>query len=293
MSISEISEWVRCPNCFHDLEVVASRTLGCANGHRFDLHKHGYATLLPPRSPAHQGDSREMLVARDAVLESGLYAPIADAVAALARASLREHEDAPPRLVDFGCGTGHYARAVATAAPHTPELLFTDRSPAAVRWSTLATPGAGGVVLDVWAPLPLRDGIADVALDVFAPRNPPEFARVLRPGGTLVVVVPRPGHLAELRVEGAMLDVPEGKADAVHAQFAPFLEPAGLERVTAPIALTPAQADAVRGMGPAGHHADRARAAGDLIAEPTVSATLDVDVLAYRRPAAGESAQHG
>ena len=52
--------------------------------------------------------------------------------------------------------------------------------------------GTGGeavaaVVADTWDGLPLADGCVDLVQVVFAPRNPSEFARVLRPGGTLVV----------------------------------------------------------------------------------------------------------
>lgn len=276
MSNSELSEWVRCPNCFLDLEPVAERTLGCAAGHRFDLHRHGYATLLPPRAPAHHGDTREMLAARELVLGSGVYEPIVDAVVALASPSLGGA--APARLIDFGCGTGHYSRAVAATATQGAQVLFTDRSPAAVRWSTLALPDASGVVLDVWAPLPIRDGVADLALDVFAPRNPAEFARVLRPDGRVVVVVPRASHLAELRAGGGMLDVPEGKAEGVAAQFAPFFELASTRSVEAEVLFSAEQAAATRGMGPAGHHELERRSES----EP-VTATLAVDVLAFQR----------
>ena len=46
---------------------------------------------------------------------------------------------------------------------------------------------------DVFRPFPLADGVADVVLDVFAPRNPAEFHRVLRPTGRLIVVRPPGG----------------------------------------------------------------------------------------------------
>ena len=46
---------------------------------------------------------------------------------------------------------------------------------------------AAAVVADSWARLPVRDGVLDRVLVVFAPRNGPEIARVLRPEGRLVV----------------------------------------------------------------------------------------------------------
>ena len=62
----------------------------------------------------------------------------------------------------------------------------------AARRAARAHPRAAAVVCDVWRGLPIADGCADLVLDVFAPRNGAEFARVLRPGGTLVVVTPAP-----------------------------------------------------------------------------------------------------
>ena len=222
------STWLRCPNCFHDLEPVTDRVLGCELGHRFDLSKHHSATLLPPRAPRTIGDDRQMLEARARLLDSGAYSPIADAIIE----SMRSARSRPPfdtasdvstatasaagapRIVDLGCGTGYYARALASAAPDSAVLLA-DRSPDAVRAAMRSVPGSTGVVLDLWRPLPIRDASADVALNVFAPRNPAEFARIVRPGGLLLVVVPTAAHFIELRRLGAALDLGAGAIIAV------------------------------------------------------------------------------
>ena len=49
---------------------------------------------------------------------------------------------------------------------------------------------AAAATWDVFRPFPIVSEQVDVVLDVFAPRNPAEFHRVLRPGGVLVVVRP-------------------------------------------------------------------------------------------------------
>ena len=160
-----------------------------------------------------------MLQARAALLDGGTYAPIAAAITDAVAAHPLPGARRQVRIADFGCGTGYYSAEVARAIPDAAFLLA-DRSPDAVRLSLRALPGATGVVLDLWRPLPLRDGVVDVALNVFAPRNGAEFARVIAPAGRLIVVVPTEAHLHELRRVGALLEVPAGKSDRVAEQLA-------------------------------------------------------------------------
>lgn len=288
------STWLRCPNCFHDLEAVTDRVLGCELGHRFDLSKHHSVTLLPPRAPRTIGDDRQMLDARAGLLESGAYAPIADALVAAmhagrpgpaSRAGVSQDDGprdstAATRIADLGCGTGYYAGALEHAAPGS-SVLLADRSPAAVRMAMKAVAGATGVVLDLWRPLPIRDASADVALNVFAPRNPPEFARIVRPRGILLVVVPTSAHFIELRRLGAALDIPEGKADLVTEQFADAdFTTAGRTRVEYPLVADAETRELLVDMGPAAHHrADGERSAGS----DDLSVTVSVDVLTFVR----------
>lgn len=268
--------WLRCPNCFSPLTEVADRTYGCGSGHRFDRSKYGFLTLLPPKAPRTVGDDREMLAARSEFLQSGAYAPIAEALVRLTRDSA-VLERKSLRLADLGCGTGYYAGALASAADGA-SILVTDRSPDAVRFSLRALPGATGVVMDIWRPFPIRDHSVDVALNVFAPRNAAEFARVLSPGGVLLTVVPTDRHLRELRDAGGMLDVPAGKTEQVVAQFAAAeLVLADREAVEYELALTAAQRSLVADMGPAAHHRD-----SEASASVAASATVSVDVLCFR-----------
>ena len=273
------STWLRCPNCSASLSPIDERVYGCDRGHRFDRSKHGYLTLLAPNAPRTAGDDRGMLDARAQLLGGGAYRPIADVVV---DAALPNDESIPSgslRFADLGCGTGYYASRLMDAAPDA-NILLADRSPDAVRAALRATPAATGVVLDIWRPLPIRDATADVILNVFAPRNPGEFARILSPGGRVVVVVPRPEHLRELRQNGLLLDVPAEKARAVTEQLAA----AGLVRRRAvPVDY---QLDADRmtrallaGMGPSAHHA--ASLGSDLDEESTIAVTVAVDVLTF------------
>ena len=273
------STWLRCPNCFLDLSQVDVHVYGCAAGHRFDRAKHGYLTLLAPRAPRTIGDDRAMLAARAALLEGGAFAPIAAALVDAVRSTLPTTSPAPLRIADLGCGTGYYSAALARALPEAAFLLA-DRSPDAVRASLREQPDATGVVLDIWRALPVRDAVVDVALNVFAPRNGAEFARILRHDGRLFVVVPTDAHLRELRAEGALLDVPTGKADRVAEQLAVI----GLTaRSVTPVEYT-IDADAstralLADMGPSAHHAAELSPAGDADGSRTV--TVSVELLVF------------
>src|SRR5690625_1729337 len=71
---------LRCPVCGERL-TRAERAVGCRAGHRYDLARQGYLTLLGGRAPAGPGDTADMVAAREAFLERGHYRPIATALA--------------------------------------------------------------------------------------------------------------------------------------------------------------------------------------------------------------------
>ena len=85
-------------------------------------------------------------------------------------------------------------------------------------------PRVGAVVADVWSQLPVRDGSVHVIMDVFAPRNPAEFARVLAPGGEVVALIAHQGHLDELREPLGILGVEAGKLERMVEQAKGHLE---------------------------------------------------------------------
>lgn len=274
--------WFRCPNCFQPLSPIGELTIGCVSGHRFDVSRQGTVTLLPPRTPKTVGDSREMLDARRGFLRSGVFAPIADAIVAAGSPAL------PPsggRVADLGCGTGYYSARVADAFPASA-FIEADRSPIAVRMATRDVPRATGVVLDLWQPLPVRDGVADLVLNVFAPRHPSEFARILRPRGRVIVIVPTVRHLRELRASGALLDIPGGKVERVVEQFAGvglrLLEQTPVEYARETGAAARAQ---LAGMGPSAHHAAALTptdaTGGSSSGTPHPLTTVSVDVLIF------------
>ena len=249
---------------------LEGRTLACGSGHRFDLARQGYATLTAAALD-HTGDTPAMLDRRSRVHAAGLLAGIHAAVADAADAPSKSGRTEAPRgsalphgiVCDVGTGPGTYLAGVLDALPDRAGLGV-DVSKAAARRAARCHPRAGAVVADVWRGLPLRDGAVAVLLDVFAPRNPAEFARVVAPFGTLVVVTPDPDHLAGLRERVGMLDVPGGKAEQVAEELAPAFRPAGTLQVRQQVEVTPELALDLATMGPSGYHLDPAALAAEL-----------------------------
>jgi len=129
-----------------------------------------------------------------------------------------------------------------------------DLSAVAIRRAARAHERAGAVVADVTERLPVVDDAAAVVLDVFAPRNQVEYARVLHPDGLLVVVTPRAGHLAELAE--ATISVDPEKERRLHESLEPAFVLRSSEDLTWTMDLTAEDVHDVVHMGPSHHHVD-------------------------------------
>ena len=246
--------------------MVDGLVLGCPDGHRFDSNRRGYLNALDA-SKGIVGDTRPILEARARFLALGLYEPIADTVVA-ALPTTR-----PLAILDSGAGTGYYLQHVLS---HTGSVdaLASDASQAAVAMSVAAT-GSCGLVADVWLPSLVRDDRADAVLCVFAPRNPSEFARVMRADGTLVVVTPASDHLAELRAARLLIGMQPDKLERLDEALLPFFDLVDRRALRYEIDLSPAAAADLTSMGPSGHHEPVGVWQGG-------SATVSVDISSFR-----------
>ncbi len=262
-----------CPVCRTTLRSGddGARTLVCGAGHSFDAAKQGYFNFLVGKGTVFEADTADMVAARFDFLSAGHYQPLADAVAELAAPALAAAPGNRPTVLDAGTGTGHYLRTVldraalesVSADGSSPErvpaaAIGLDISKFALRRAARLNPEAVNVVGDVWQPLPVADGAVDVVTVVFAPRNAPEFARVLRPGGRLVVVTPRPGHLAEIAGQAGMLGIEPAKDERLAASLGKHFTPVGARDLDLALSLSPRDVANLALMGPAGHHLDRA-----------------------------------
>jgi 23S rRNA (guanine745-N1)-methyltransferase len=237
---------------------------------------------MPGGARSGTADTAEMVAARAAFLDAGHYAPLAQAVAGLASSAISGQER--PAVLDAGAGTGYYLAAVLGALPPGAAGLAMDISARALRRAARAAPGIGAVGWDTWQPFPVRSGAVSLILNVFAPRNGPEFHRVLRPGGSLIVVTPGPGHLAELVGPAGLLTVDEHKDSRLAATLGPYFTVAERRDLTVPLRLSRTEAATLIGMGPSAWHTDQAGTRDRLAALPEpIPVTAAFGLTRYQR----------
>jgi 23S rRNA (guanine745-N1)-methyltransferase len=209
--------------------------LACPAGHCFDIAREGYVNLLPPqhRIRGMDGDTAPMLRARRRFLQAGHFAPLLDLLAGLASAALGDTPPVPsppsgPCVLDVGCGEGYYIGGIAArfgATPGTgprPSFLGMDLSKAAARMAARRYPGVTFLVGDVNRRICLPDASASLLLNVFSPRNPAEFERIVVPGGLGLIAIPEGRHLRSLREGLGLLDIPEDKERRLLEKLAGF-----------------------------------------------------------------------
>lgn len=246
--LADIAERLQCPVCSRRLS-PASGALICLRGHSFDVARHGYVTLQrPARRPA-VGDDGAMVAARTAVQEAGHFEPL---TAALAAEAYKVDRGDSSVILDVGAGTGHHLAQILGVLAR-PRGIALDASRDASRRAARAHRRIAAVRSDVWQQIPLGDATVDLAMSVFAPRNGTELARVLRPGGALIVVTPDPDHLHEL----AMLHtvrVDPCKAERLRRQLIPVLRASEARRISWTLQLTRGEAEEMLRMGPAARH---------------------------------------
>ncbi|WP_192035351.1 putative RNA methyltransferase [Halomonas sp. YLGW01] len=268
----------------------SGNTWRCGAGHSFDIARQGYVHLLPVQNKRSQdpGDSKEMVAARQRFLNAGHYRPIAEAVSQAALSHVARdvpgdaRADTTLSCLDAGCGEGYYLRELAKAWGETAgeeqalSLLGVDIS----KWAVLAAARQGkqagqpaSWVVGSNANLPVQPSTLDLVLCMFGFPVYPEFARVLKPGGVLLMVEAGQDHLRELREiiypslkpeRTAEPQAPEGFKPLSTDTLRYSLELEGAEPIADLLAMTP--------------HLYRASAEGREKAAALESLTVTVDV---------------
>ena len=177
--------------------------LVCENGHTFDIARQGYVNLLPVQHKRSKqpGDSKAMVLARTAFLNSGIYEPIANKLTEIISAQITT--DKETCFLDAGCGEGYYFDAIfRTLDEHknTNKLSFIglDISKEAIIQASKRNKQISWLVGTNRQP-PIEDASVDIILCLFGFLSLDAFNKVLKPDGKIIIVDPGPEHLKELR----------------------------------------------------------------------------------------------
>ena len=258
---------LRCPHCGADLH-WGEKQVSCDHGHQFDRARQGYANLYIPtgRHPDSPGDTKRMLQARRSFLEAGYFEPLLKSIRALLA---NKRIDI---IADAGCGEGYYLRRL--TGNGTIKGYGFDRSKDAVRLAAGRDKRNRYFVADSWQPLLFADDSIDLLLNIFAPRNPAEFARILRPTGHLLVVIPGPQHLETMRSKFGLLSQQAHKEDALKDALAPSFFLVSARRLTFSIKLTGGALKTLVDMTPAHHHLNKTQ---QKAVQSTIEFTVETD----------------
>ena len=173
---------------------------------------------------------------------------------------LRQLEaDATARVLELGCGPGHFWRDTRDQQPAGWRVLCTDLSPGMAAEACAALAGEAGLsfaAADAQA-LPFSDASFDLVLANFMlyhvpdrPRALAEIRRVLRPGGQFAAMTVGRGHMAGVRelvrrfAPGTPPEVAQSDnflLENAAAQLAPLFDEVQLQRL--PNALVVAEAE--------------------------------------------------
>lgn len=192
----------------------------CPQGHSFDVARSGYVNLLQPqeRKSKEPGDTPVAVIARRRLHDRGVTQPLLHGIAETTGAT------ASDVVLDAGCGDGYYLGTLAGqtgCAAHGVDI-----STAAVEAAARRYPGCEWIVANADRFVPYSDGSFSLVLSITARMNAGEFRRVLREDGRLLVAVPAPDDLIELR--GAARD----RVDRTVETFAQGFELVHRQRVS-------------------------------------------------------------
>jgi 23S rRNA (guanine745-N1)-methyltransferase len=176
--------------------VREERRLVCERGHSFDVARSGYINLLQPqdRRSKWPGDTAAAVAGRRRLHDLGVTAPLLDAIAEMMAAS------AGDVVLDAGCGDGFYLGALARQSGFGAHGV--DISVPAIEAAARRYPECEWIVANADRFVPYAAGAFSIVLSITARMNAGEFRRVLGDDGRLLVALPAPDDLIELRGAG-------------------------------------------------------------------------------------------
>jgi 23S rRNA (guanine745-N1)-methyltransferase len=176
--------------------VREGQRLLCAQAHSFDVARSGYINLLQPqeRRSKQPGDTIAAVEGRRRLHDLGVTEPLLRAIEALLVPSPED------MVLDAGCGNGFYLGSMANETKFDAHGV--DISIPAIDAAARRYPQCEWVVANADRAIPYADQSFTVVMSITARMNAPEFRRILRPDGRLLVAIPAPEDLIELRGKG-------------------------------------------------------------------------------------------
>ena len=268
---------LRCTvrGCGEALQREGARWI-CSRNHSFDQHRSGLLNLLQPqdRKSKHPGDSREATEARRRLADIGH----ADAVHRAFAHAIRPRVERAGALLDVGCGEGAFIRHIGSI--RGLERHGVDISAPSIEFAAKASLEVLFIVANADRFLPYADQSFDLVTSIDARVNAAEFGRILKPGGLVLVAVPGPDDLIELREKVQGTGVQKSRALRVEEELGKSLTLVERTTVSDQRSFEP---DTLRDLLTATYRGFRQseRAAVDSLA--AMSVTLSHEVLAFER----------
>jgi 23S rRNA (guanine745-N1)-methyltransferase len=162
----------------------------CPRGHSFDIARSGYINLLQPqdRRSKEPGDTPEAVAARRRLHDRGVTEPLRQAIA--------DFTSPDDTTLDAGCGDGFYLGSLA-GNRHGVDISIPAIDAAARRY-----PACEWVVANADRFMPYADQSFSLAMSITGRMNARELRRVIRDHGRLLIALPAPDDLEELRGSG-------------------------------------------------------------------------------------------
>lgn len=194
--------------------------MACARGHSFDVARSGYINLLQPqeRRSKTPGDTVAAVTARRRLHDLGVTAPLRKGISELLAP---RSEDV---ILDAGCGDGFYLGTL--AQEHGFKGYGIDISVTAIEAAARRYPWCEWIVANADRFVPYAGRSFSAVISITARINPAQFGRVLEERGRLLVALPAPDDLIELRGAG------RDRVDRTIGDLAKAFELAGRSRAT-------------------------------------------------------------
>lgn len=189
----------KCPKCHRGLKQIG-KTLKCENNHCYDISHKGYVNLLLVNQTHAKdpGDSKRMILARGAFLDTGKYDCLKNALNSI----IVKYARVDDYFLDLCSGDSYYTSFIAKNSPRL-QVVNLDISKEAIiqgcsrsRREKINNMEFAIGNIDY---LPFLSNSFDLMLNCFGPINVEEFLRVCKNRGIYIRVLPGPKHLWELK----------------------------------------------------------------------------------------------